>query len=119
MYTGRIETCGQRIIKALALRKMKQAELCKLAEIPKSSLSLYISDAYDPKQDRLYIMAKVLNVDPVWLMGYDVPMEREKKPTDNDRLSENIKALVEFAKTVPEDKVDLVLKVMKSIVEDN
>ena len=52
-------------------------------------------------------------------MGYDVPMEREKKPTDNDRLSENVKALIDFAKTVPEDKVDLVLKVMRSIVEEN
>ena len=65
MYTGRIETCGKRIIKALALKEMKQTELCTLTKIPKSSMSLYISDAYEPKQDRLYIMAEVLDVDPV------------------------------------------------------
>ena len=46
MYTERIETCGQRIAKALDIRRMKQVELCKLAKIPKSSLSLYLSGAY-------------------------------------------------------------------------
>lgn len=88
MYTGRIESCARRISKALELRGMKQTELCKLAKIPKSSLSIYISGDYEPKQDRLYDMAKVLDVDPVWLMGYDVPMEREKKTPDKSKLSE-------------------------------
>lgn len=47
--------------------------------------------------------------------------EEDKKiePTEDDRLSENMKQLIDFVKTVPEDKVDLVLKVMKSIVEDD
>lgn len=88
MYTGRIETCAKRISKALAIRNMKQSELCTLAKIPKSSLSIYISGSYEPKQDRLYDMAKVLDVDPVWLMGYDVPMEREKKAPDTIKLTE-------------------------------
>ena len=44
--------------------------------------------------------------------------EKEEKPTvQDDELSENVKKLVEFAKSVPEDKIDLVLAVMKSIVE--
>ena len=37
----------------------------------------------------------------------------------DDRLSENMKQLIDFVKTVPEEKVDLLLKVMKSIVEDD
>ena len=42
----------------------------------------------------------------------------EKKPTaEGDELSENMQRLIEFAKSVPDDKVELVLKVMKSIVE--
>lgn len=53
-------------------------------------------------------------------VGYLLGEEGKKeKPTDDDRLAENVKALIDFAKTVPEDKVDLVLKVMKSIVEDD
>ena len=53
MYKQRIETCGQRISKALTIKGMRPAELCKLAHVPKSSLSLYMSGAYEPKQDRI------------------------------------------------------------------
>ena len=45
--------------------------------------------------------------------------DKQEKPTEDDRLSENIKLLVNFAKSVPEDKAELLLKVMKSIVEDD
>ena len=84
MYKERIENCGQRIAKALDINGMKQAELCKLAKVPKSSLSLYLSGAYEPKQNRIYDMARVLNVSEAWLMGYDVPMERDKKISPNE-----------------------------------
>ena len=73
----KIESCGKRLEQAMTIRRMKQSELCKQADIPKSSLSLYLRGAYEPKQDRLYKMANVLHVSEVWLMGYDVPMERE------------------------------------------
>ena len=44
--------------------------------------------------------------------------DKKEKPTVNDDgLSEGQRELIEFAKSVPEDKVDLILKVMKSIVE--
>lgn len=84
MYKERIESCGQRIAKALDINGMKQAELCKLAKVPKSSLSLYLSGAYEPKQNRIYDMARVLNVSEAWLMGYDVPMERQEKNSPNE-----------------------------------
>lgn len=44
--------------------------------------------------------------------------ENKEKPTVNDdELTENMKKLIDFAKSVPEDKIELVLKVMQSIVE--
>lgn len=43
----------------------------------------------------------------------------EEKPTDDDGLSENVLKLIEFVKTVPEDKAEMILRVMKSIVEDD
>ena len=57
MYKERVESCGKRIAEALKIKGMKQYELCKLANVPKSSLSLYLSGAYEPKQDRVYDMA--------------------------------------------------------------
>ena len=117
MYSKRIETCAQRLSKALAIKKMKQTDLCRRADIPKSSLSLYLSGAYEPKQDRLYSIAKALDVNEVWLMGYDVPMEPTDTQKKNDQLVELITLLRkdnEFAEMVkmvseltPEQKVSV------------
>ena len=68
------ETCATRIKKALAFRDMKQSELCNITNIPKSAMSQYVKGSFEPKQDRVYLIAKALNVSEAWLMGYDVPM---------------------------------------------
>ena len=54
-------------------------------------------------------------------VGYLLGEEDKKiEPTaQDDRLSAKKRQLIEFFETVPEDKVDLLLKVMKSIVEDD
>lgn len=62
-------------------------------------------------------IASYFGVSVGYLLGEE---EKEEKPTvQDDELSENIKKLVDFAKSVPDDKVDLVLAVMKSIVESD
>jgi transcriptional regulator with XRE-family HTH domain len=116
MYKERVESCGKRIAEALKIKGMKQYELCKLANVPKSSLSLYLSGAYEPKQDRVYDMAKALNVSEAWLMGYDVPMERQerkKHSSDKMELTEGEKMLLVLFRRVPEDKQELVLQMIR------
>ena len=110
MYKGRVSTCGRRIAKALTLRDMKQSELCKVAKVPKSSLSLYLSGAYEPKQDRIYAMAKALNVSEAWLMGYDVPMEKEKNTPEEQTLSEGEKLLLDLFRQIPEAQQQVFLE---------
>lgn len=61
-------------------------------------------------------IASYFGVSVGYLLGEE---EKEEKPTADDELSENIKKLVDFAKTVPEEKVDLVLKLLRTIVEDD
>ena len=62
-------------------------------------------------------IASYFDVSVGYLLGEE---EKKIEPTvQDDRLSENMKQLIDFVKTVPEDKVDLLLKVMKSIVEDD
>ena len=114
MYKERIESCGQRIAKALHIKGMKQAELCKLAKVPKSSLSLYLSGAYEPKQNRIYNMALVLNVSEAWLMGYDVPMEREKKSSPKEQqLSEGEKMVLDLFRKIPEERQPEALELLR------
>ena len=42
---------------------------------------------------------------------------KKEKPTENDGLTENQRLLMEFAKSVPDDKAAMILKVIRSIVE--
>ena len=72
----RMKKCSDRITEALSIRGMKQADLCSKTGIPKSAISQYVSGAFEPKQDRLMLIAQALDVSPVWLMGFDVPMEQ-------------------------------------------
>ena len=115
MGAERTETCATRIKKALTIRGMKQTELCRITNIPKSAISQYITGCFEPKQDRIYLIAKTLNVSEAWLMGYDVPMEKQKNlPQDKQELSEGEKMLLELFNRVPEDQQKLVLQMIRA-----
>ena len=48
---------------------MTQAELSRVSLIPRSNIHDYLTGKYEPKQKRLVILAKAVDVDPVWLAG--------------------------------------------------
>lgn len=105
MYSERVESCGKRIAKAMAIRDMRQADLAEMAQIPKSSLSLYLKGAYEPKDDRIYAIAKVLRVSEAWLMGYDVPMERSEDNSPSEpKLTEGEETMLEIFRLIPEEQ---------------
>ena len=111
----RVASCADRIKTALYIRGMKQADLCKLTKIPKSALSQYLSGAYEPKQDRIYLISKALNVSEAWLMGLDVPMEKEKKrPSDIKELTEGEQMLLDLFNRVPQEQQQLVLQMIRA-----
>lgn len=71
-----VEPMSIRLRRAMNLRNMKQVELAEITKIPKSSINQYLSGyATNTSTDRIYLMAKALDVNPVWLTGFDVPME--------------------------------------------
>ena len=61
-------------------------------------------------------LADALSVSIPYLMGWEDD-EKEKPTAEDDGLSPNMKALMDFVKTVPEDKAGMILQVMKTIVE--
>ena len=115
MEYDRVATCAERIKKALYIKGMKQSDLCRLTKIPKSALSQYISGAFEPKQDRIYLMAQALNVSEAWLMGLDVPMERQakKESPSEPSLTEGEQILLDLFRRVPEDKQQMVLSLIR------
>ncbi|HEX2986057.1 MAG TPA: helix-turn-helix domain-containing protein [Caproiciproducens sp.] len=88
-----------RLTKAMNIRGMKQSDLVEQTGIGKSSLSQYIAGKYEPKADKIYLLAKALNVSEAWLMGYDVPMERDGlQPKKDIKKSEEIFSLTDHEK---------------------
>lgn len=73
---GLIDTFTNRLNEAMRIRNIKATELSEKTGIAKSSLSEYINGKYEAKQDGVYLLAKALDVSEPWLMGLDVPMER-------------------------------------------
>ncbi len=85
------ESFVSRLRKAMEIRDMKQADLVERTGLSKSAISQYYSGIYEPKQKALYKIAKALNVNEAWLMGYDVPMERTSVKYPDNILKIEIK----------------------------
>lgn len=119
----RTETTADRLREALAASGLKQVDLVRKTGIHKGTIHNYLHGKYEPKSGAINKLAIALNVSEAWLWGYDVPKERtegkKNNPTsEGGEMSSNRKLLMRFAETVPEDKVELLLRVMRSILQD-
>lgn len=105
---------GAKIKAARQAKGMTQEELGEILGVQKSAIAKYENGRIvNIKRSTLKKISDVLEIPPFELV-FD-----EEKPAQEDELSENVRKLVDFAKTVPEDKVDLVLKLLRTIVEDD
>lgn len=59
-------------------------------------------------------IASYFGVSVGYLLGEE---DKKEQPTVNGELSEKRKMLMDFVMSVPEDKAEMILRVMKSIVE--
>ena len=70
-----MNTIAERIKFAMEVRKMRQVELVQKTGISKGAFSSYLSGNYNPKQDKLELIADALDVNIDWLLGKSVPMQ--------------------------------------------
>lgn len=83
-------------------RKITQTELAKRTGIRQSSISDWLNDRYEPKQDKVYIIAKALNVSPAWLLGYDEPSTTQ---TEGYYVDPETAEFAEYLRTRPEARL--------------
>ncbi|MBC2575764.1 LexA family transcriptional regulator [Peptostreptococcus canis] len=77
---------------AMKMKKITQYSLSKRTGINKGSLSSYLSGKYLPKQDKIQIISKALNINPEWLMCNSNVIEYHN---DNTNCSTNRYSYVE------------------------
>lgn len=82
--TRKVST-GTRLKQIMSELSMKQVDILEKAKpisakmnvkISKTDLSQYVNGKTEPRQDKLYILAKALNVSEGWLMGFETPRKR-------------------------------------------
>lgn len=117
-----IESTYERLNYAFNKSSLKQADLVRLTGIDKSSISLYLSGKVTPKGDKLYKLALALNVSPVWLSGFNVPMTDDKKSspgaeekTPRERKYDEIISLLQ---ALPEEKVTEAIRYLKYLADN-
>ena len=64
---------ARRMKEALSDKGINAADLSRLSKINQSSLSQYLNGTNKPNSLRAMAIASILEVNPVWLMGFDVP----------------------------------------------
>lgn len=82
-----IATFGDRLKEALKVNNMTQSKLSEISGINTSTISEYIKGKYDPSRSRIFEFSEILKVNPVWLMGFEVPMERNVKVEQDTHLT--------------------------------
>ena len=107
-----IDEFKNRFNKIISIRDMKPVELAEKTGLSKSTISHYMSGYTKPKSDRLYMLAKTLNVNEAWLMGYDVAMEGE--PSLEEIITSQIKKQGTTLEDVAE-KADVAYEWLKDI----
>lgn len=63
-------------------RKISQSELSRRTGIGRNSISDYLNGKYEAKQDKIFELAKALNVNEAWLMGFDISKNRKIENND-------------------------------------
>lgn len=118
-------TTSDRLKQIMSSRNLKQSDIlravqpyCKKYNIKlgKSILSQYISGGVEPGQVKLTILGLALNVSEVWLMGYDVPMEREKPATQTDSGLET--EYINLFQLLSPEQQTLVISMIKGILSN-
>lgn len=72
-----VETFQNRLKEAMQLRNIKQVDLVEKTGLDKTLINKYLSGISNARQQKLTLLADALNVNEVWLMGYDVPIQRD------------------------------------------
>lgn len=113
-------TTAARLKQIMQERNLKQVDILELCKpycikynekFGKSILSQYISGSVEPGQVKLAILGLALNVNEVWLMGYDVPKERDtpassQSPNDEQELLTDYRSLNDLGKQEARKRVN-------------
>lgn len=109
----KVSSFSSRLNEAILSSGLQQIEVSKLSGISKSLLNKYIKGISEAGNEKLYKLASTLNVNPVWLMGYDVE-KRNSHPNKSEK-DYLIDEIVEICSYQNEETLRTILAIVKSL----
>lgn len=110
-------TIGQKIRAQRMEKGWSQRDLAtKMHYADHSTIGKIETGKVDIPQSRIVQFAEVLGVSIAYLMGWE---DEQQNPAVESEVSEGKQALIDFAKSVPEDKAGMILQVMKTILQSD
>lgn len=101
----------ERIKHEMKKNGISQNRLAKAANMSQSGLSSIVNGSVSPKEETLRMIADALGCSVSSLLG--------ETPAENaEDMSPSVRQLMDYVKTVPEDKAAYVLRVMQTILSD-
>lgn len=82
---------------------MTAAETSRLSGVSESLISNYLRGAFNPKVDKIDLLARALNVNPVWLMGRDIPDGWDHYDVQPE--TDTVPTMIEQSAHIPTDPV--------------
>jgi transcriptional regulator with XRE-family HTH domain len=110
-----MKTFCERLNEAMNLRDMRSIDLAHTTGISKARISQYVNGVYEAKQTALYLLASALRVSEAWLMGYDVPMEKDYSPAE--KISEGERVLLDLFRSLSDEKKEMVIAMLRAALQ--
>lgn len=123
------QTTSERLAEAMRIRGLRQIDvveklkpLCEQYNIKfgRNNISQYLSGKVLPKQDKLVLLSRVLNVSEAWLMGFDVPMERQNPENTEAPIvtnDERFQLAYELCEKLNDKEMGIVKDMIRSLVD--
>lgn len=84
------ELTARRLQQAMRDINISAQDLSNKSGVAKASISQYVNGSHKPSNISSGKMANVLNVNPLWLMGFDVPMKENIETTTTKSVTINV-----------------------------
>lgn len=103
-----------RLQKSLSASGLTASELSKATGISEVNISNYINGKYVAKQDKVFLMARALNVDPGWLMTGEEPTSLNPDGTEDIRpANDDVRLLIRGLNKLPPEQLKQATDIMR------
>lgn len=109
------DTFANRFQLALNMMNLKQVDICERTGFSSSLVNKYITGKAVPRQKKIYLLSQILNVNPAWLMGFDVPSTPIPSHIDKEQM-EDSKAR-SYSMSIDEKKEELLTYVSENHID--